>query len=195
MPWTILNPEASCQGLNWWFLAISLQAAVLHRTTRPELFKSHFLRYVRCHRPVTKSAEQSKAGTLCMADAMWNECQQPRQRPLKPFATVLRSKTLDCALESTESQGHSGILLLGARLLLILRQWSAVLDEAERNCTRKFFLPFRPWSLLQASRFLDESPQFLASCGRYEECEQVPFNPWVYDVYAPGNAMIWLLQF
>lgn len=35
------------------------------------------------------------------------------------------------------------------------------------------FLSRLPDLVLQAGKFLDESPQFLASCGRYDECEQV----------------------
>lgn len=81
--------------------------------------------------------------------------------------------------------------LIGALVVLLV---DPELDNSARGCSASSYYPVRAlqepelcaWRtlcemsaipafffLVLASRFLDESPQFLASCGRYEECEQV----------------------
>ncbi|CAE7360647.1 svop [Symbiodinium microadriaticum] len=81
--------------------------------------------------------------------------------------------------------------LIGALVVLFV---DPELDNSARGCSMDLYYPSRAlmqpelcaWKtlcemsaipaflfLILASKFLDESPQFLANCGRFEECEQV----------------------
>jgi len=81
--------------------------------------------------------------------------------------------------------------LIGALVVLFV---DPELDNSARGCSMDLYYPSRAliqpelcaWKtlcemsaipaflfLILASKFLDESPQFLANCGRYEECEEV----------------------